>query len=188
MQVKLAEQLFLDIHLGVVCAEQEAVRQYDRRAAVLFQPVHDDGQEKIGGLAACEIVREVVFHVCLFAAAVGRVHKDHVKLIVFCVVQHVAEKRVIMEYARVVQPVQQKIGDAEHVRKLLFLYAVDRIAVFRGVGGAAHLFLQLFEPACDKAARATGKVCHLLANLRIDYLCHKFCQGSWSVELTRRAC
>ena len=187
MQVKLAEQLFLDIHLGVVCAEQEAVRQYDRRAAVLFQPVHDDGQEKIGGLAAREIVREMVFHVCLFAAAVGRVHKDHVKLIVFCVVQHVAEKRVIVEYARVVQPVQQKIGDAEHVRKLLFFYAVDRIAVFRGVGGAAHLFLQLFEPACDKTACAAGKVCHLFADLRRDSLRHKVGNGAGRIEFARRS-
>ena len=140
MQVKLAEQLFLDIHLGVVCAEQEAVRQYDRRAAVLFQPVHDDGQEKIGGLAACEIVREVVFHVCLFAAAVGRVHKDHVKLIVFRIVQHVAEKRVIMEYARIVQPVQQQIGNAEHVRELLFLYAVNRFAVGFPIVGRTDTF------------------------------------------------
>ena len=44
VQVELAEQLLLDVHLGVVRAEQEAVGQNNRRAPAGSQPVHDDGE------------------------------------------------------------------------------------------------------------------------------------------------
>ena len=43
MEVKLRQQLFLDVDLGVVSAEEEAVGQDHRGAAVFFQSVHDDG-------------------------------------------------------------------------------------------------------------------------------------------------
>lgn len=73
MQVELAEQLLFDVHLGVVRAEQEAVGQDDRRASAGLQPVHDDGHEQIRRFAAGEVVREVVLHILLLAAAVGRI-------------------------------------------------------------------------------------------------------------------
>ena len=115
VQVELAEQLLFDVHLRIVRAEQEAVGQDDRRAPAGSQPVHDDGHEQIRRLAAGEVIREMVLHILLLAAAVGRVHQDHVKLILLRVVQHVVQQGVVVEHLRHVEIVQQQIGDAEHV-------------------------------------------------------------------------
>ena len=93
MEVKLRQQLFLDVDLGVVGAEEEAVGQDHRRAAIFFQPVHDDGHEEVGGLGAGQIRREVILDLCLLAAAVRGIHQDHVKLIVRGVVPHVPQRQ-----------------------------------------------------------------------------------------------
>ena len=71
MEVKLRQELFLDVDLGVVGAEQKAVRQDDRRAPAFFQAVHDDGHEKVGGLGAGEVGGKMILDLGFFAAAVG---------------------------------------------------------------------------------------------------------------------
>ena len=52
MEIELPQQFLFDIHLGVVGAKQEAVRQDYRRSAILFQPVHDNRHEQVRRLAA----------------------------------------------------------------------------------------------------------------------------------------
>ena len=165
--------------------EEEAVRQYDRRAAILFQPVHDDGHEQIRRLAAGEVIREVVLHVLLLAAAVGRVHQDHVELILLRVIQHIVQQAVVVEHLRHIEAVQQQIGDAEHVGELLLLNAVDGIPVFLRIRRVLDLLLQLAKPAGDEAARAAGKVRHLLADPRLDHPRHEVGHGAGRVELAR---
>lgn len=61
MQVELAQQLFLDIHLRVICAKQKAVREDNGSPATLRQPVHDDGHKQISRLAAGQIIGKVIF-------------------------------------------------------------------------------------------------------------------------------
>ena len=58
--------------------------------------------------AAGEVGREVILHVALLAAAVGRVHQDDIKLIVHRVVEHITEQGILMEHARHIQPMQQQ--------------------------------------------------------------------------------
>ena len=85
-----------------------------------------------------------------------------------------------------IQAMEQQIGDAEHIGKLLLLDAVDGTAVLFGVGGALHLLLQFFQPADEKTAGTAGKVGHLLPDLGADHLGHKVCDRSRGIELTGR--
>lgn len=75
MQVEFRQQLLLDIHLGIIRSEQEAVGQNHRRPAALFQPVHDDGHEEVRRFAAGQVIREMVFHFLFLAAAVRRIRQ-----------------------------------------------------------------------------------------------------------------
>ena len=100
----------------------------------------------------------MVLDLRLLAAAVGRIHEDHVKAVVVGVVQHVLQQGVVVIDPGHVQPVQQQVRDAEHIRELLFLDAVDGGAVLLRVRRALDLRLQLLEPAGDEAAGAAGKV------------------------------
>ena len=71
MEIELREELLLDVELGVVGAEEEAVRKDHRGAAALLQAVHDDGHEEVGGLGAGQIRREVILDLGLFASAIS---------------------------------------------------------------------------------------------------------------------
>ena len=187
VEIELRQQFFLDVDLGVVGAEEEAVGQDHRRAAVLLQPVHDDGHEEVGGLGAGQISGEMVLDLCLFAAAVRGIHEDHVKAVVVGVVQHVLQQGVVVIDPGHVQPVQQQVRDAEHIGKLLLFDAVDGGAVLLGVRRALDLRLQLLEPAGDEAAGAAGKVRHGLPDPGTHTLRHELRHRAGRIELTGAA-
>ena len=186
VEIELRQQLFLDVDLGVVGAEKEAVGQDHRRAAVGFQPVHDDGHEEVGGLGAGQIAGEMVLDLRFLAAAVRGIHKDHVKAIVVGVVQHVLQQGVVVIDPGHVQPMQQQVRDAEHIGELLLLDAVDGGAVLLGVRRALDLRLELLEPAGDEAARAAGKVRHGLPDPGAYTLRHELGHRAGRIELTCR--
>ena len=188
MQVEFGQQFLFDVYLGVVGTEQETVRQNHCHTTVLLQTVHNDRHEEVCSFAACKVSGEMIFNICLFAAAVGRVHENHVKLIVHGVVQYVLEQGVVVEYTRNIQPMQQKVGDAKHIGELLFLDAVDGVAILLCISGALYLLLQLFQPADDKATGAAGKVRHCLTDLRLDHLCHKVGDSTGRIKLAGAAC
>ena len=129
----------------------------------------------------------MILYLCLFRAAVGRVHQNHIDLIILGVVQHVAQQGVVVEHLRHVQIMQQHICDAKHIGKLLFLDAVNRVGVPFFVFCGFDFFLQFFQPACDESARAAGKVCHRFPDLRVDHLRHKICYCAGRVKFTSRA-
>lgn len=124
----------------------------------------------------------MILHVVLLAAAVGRVHQDDIKLIIHRVVEHIMKQGILMEHARHIQPMQQQVGDAEHVRELLLLDAVYGLAVLLLVRCVFHLLVQLFEPAGDETARAASKVRHRFADLRPDRLRHEISDGARRIE------
>ena len=130
----------------------------------------------------------MVLDLRLLAAAVGRVHEDHVELIVLGVVQHVLQQGVVVIDPGHVQAVEQHVGDAKHVGELLLFDAVDGIAVGRLVRRALDLLPQLLEPAGDEAAGAAGEVRHALADLGPDALGHEVSDGPGSVEFAGGAC
>ena len=83
---------------------------------------------------------------------------------------------------------QQHIGNAQHIRKLLFLDTVNGLTVFLHVVSIFYLRLQLFQPAGQKAAGAAGKVRHFLSDGRFNHLCHKVRYGTGSIKFTGRTC
>ena len=184
VQIELGKQLFLDIHLGIISAEQEAIGQDHRRPAVSFQPVHNDRHEEIRCLAAGQIVGKMIFYIRFLAAAIRRIHQYHIKLICLGVIQYIPYQGVVMVHPGHIQPMEQQVGDAQHIGELLFFNAVDGIPVLFGVGSALHLLLQLFQPADEKTAGAAGKVGHLLSDLGTDHLGHKVRDGPGRVEFT----
>ena len=185
VEVELRQQLLFQVDLGIVGAEQEAVGQDHRRPAALLQPVHDDRHKQVRGLGAGQVVGEMILDLRLLAAAVGRVHKDHVELIVLGVVQHVLQQGVVVIDPGHVQAVEQHVGDAKHVGELLLFDAVDGIAVGRLVRRALDLLPQLLEPAGDEAAGAAGEVRHALADPGPDALGHEVRDGAGGVEFAR---
>ena len=108
----------------------------------------------------------MVLYFRLFRSSIGRVHQNHINLIVLGIVQHITQQSVVVEHLRHVQIMQQHICDAKHIGKLLFLDAVNRVSVLFFVLGGFDFFLQFFQPACDESARAAGKVCHRFPDLR----------------------
>ena len=182
VEVEFLQQLLLEIDFRVVGAEEEAVRQDDGGAAVLFETIHDDGHEKVRRFGTCEIGGEDVLDVRLFAAAVGGIHEHDVEAVVVGVVQDVLQQRVAVEDVGHVQIMEEHVRDAEHVGELLLLDAMDGIAEGRLVGGRLDLFLQFLQPTGEEAACAAGEIRHLLADLRADHLRHEFGHGSRRVE------
>ena len=53
-----------------------------------------------------------------------------------------------------IQPMQEKVGYTEHVRKLLFLNAEHRMGVGFFVFGGFNLWAQLFQPPVPQAKSA----------------------------------
>ena len=188
MQVEFGQQFLFDVDLGVIGTEQESVGQNHRHTTILLQTIHDDRHEKVSSFAACKIIWKVILYIRLFTAAVGRVHKNDIKLIVYGVVKYIFEKGIVMVHTRNIKSVQKEIGDTKHIRELLFLNTINRIAVFFCICCTANLFLQFFQPACDKSARTAGKVRHGFTDLRLNHLCHKVSYSTRSIEFTGRTC
>ena len=158
MEIELPQQFALDVHLGIIGAEQEAVGEDYRGPAVLLEPVHDDRHEQVRRFAAGQVGGKVVFDLRLFAAAIRRIHQHHVHLVRLGIVQHIAQEAIGMVHPGHIQPMEQQVGDAEHIGELLFFDAVDGTAVgLLGIGGGNLLF-QLFQPADEKAAGTAGEV------------------------------
>ena len=188
MKVELAEQLLFDVQFGVVGAKQKAVGQDHRRPSAGLEPVHDNRHEQVSGFTAGQIGRKVVFHICFFAATVGRIHQNNVHPILSGVVQHIMQQSIVVVDTRVVEVVQQQVGDTEHIGELLFLDAVDGIAESRLIFGGLDLLVQLLQPAGQKAAGTAGKVGHLLPYLGPDHLGHKVSDGPGRIEFAGRTC
>ena len=125
VKIEILKQLFLQIDLCVVQAEQESVWENNRYPSVFPEPVHDYRHEQVCGLAACKIIREVILHIVLLAATIRRVHQDDIELVIFCVIEKVSQQRVVMEYLRGVYVMKKHVCDAEHVRELLLFNTVD---------------------------------------------------------------
>lgn len=186
LQVEFRQQLLLDVHLSIVCTKQETVGQDHRYTDIFLQAVHNDRHKQVSSLRAGKVIGEMILDLCLLAAAIGRVHKDYIEAVIVGIVQHIFQQRVVMVHPGNVQPMEQQIGDAEHVGKLLLFNAIDGIAILFCIGSITHLLLQFLQPAGDKATGAAGKVGHGLANLWLYHLGHEVRYRTRSIEFTGR--
>ena len=158
MEIELGQQLFLDRHFGIICAEQEAVRQKDGAPAVLFQPIHDDRHKEVCGFAAAEISREILLHALFFVAAVRRIHQNDIEAVALLVLTHILFQAVAVDDARVVDVVEQHIRGAQKERQCLLFDTVNGVAVNCSVLDALHLGVQHLQRRGKEAAGTAGKV------------------------------
>ena len=117
VQVELAEQIFLESQFGAVGAKEESVGDDDAASAARFEPVHNEGDEEVGGFAASIGAREVALHAGAGASAVGRVHPDDIHAVALLEIAHVGAERVAMADVGRFNVVQQQVGDAQQIRQ-----------------------------------------------------------------------
>ena len=187
MQIALGEQLLLDAHLHAL-AEQRAVGQHQRGAAVGLQDVLDQHQKEIGRLLGAHIGRKARLDARLLDAAEGRIGEHHIHALSRRVVaQRPGQRVVVADIARHLDAVEHQVGHAQQVRQLLLLHAQDAGLQQRLLLGVAHLLAQVLDGAHQKAARASGGVEHALTQLRVDHVHHELRDGARRVELARVA-
>ena len=121
VEVALLHQMFLEPRLDAL-AEQRAVRQHHGGAPARLQQADDQGEEQVGGLAGAEVVGKVVLDAVFLAPAERRIGEHDVDAVALRVADVGPRQRVVVAHeARVLDAVQQHVGDAQHVRQLLLL-------------------------------------------------------------------
>lgn len=110
VQVEFAEQLLLDGEFCAVGTEQESVGDNYARTTHLFEAIHDEHNEKVGGFAALHARREVQLGVHAGAAAIGRVHADAIHLVAVLEFRHLATERIRMGDVRFLDVVDEHVG------------------------------------------------------------------------------
>ena len=87
-----------------------------------FKQADDEGKKQVGRLAGLEVLGEVAFDAVFLAPAEGRIGEHDVHAVGLRVADIGPRQRVVVAHeAGVLDAVQQHVGDAEHVRKLLLL-------------------------------------------------------------------
>ena len=87
-----------------------------------FKDADDEREKEVGGLAGLEVLGEVAFDAVFFLAAEGRIGEHDVDAVRLRIADvGPGEGVVVADEAGVLNAVQQHVGDAEHVGKLLFL-------------------------------------------------------------------
>ena len=127
VQAELFQQFALQCGLGALAEEKAVGQNHGCLAGVVFQKVHDQRHEEVGGLAGLVLAREVVLDTVLLHAAKGRVGDDKVHSISGAIILERAAQGVVMtDVGGHVDAVQHHVGHGQHVRQGFLLNAVDR--------------------------------------------------------------
>ena len=166
VEVALGEEFFLDAGLDAF-AEERAVGEDDGGAPAGSQQPHDERQEKIGGLAGLELLREIALNTVLLAPAEGWIGEDDVHPVGLDIADvGPGEGVVVADEGGIVDAVEQHVGDAEHVRKLLLFGCAQALLHLLLVVRAFHIALAyMTEGASKEDAGAARRVEENLARL-----------------------
>jgi len=125
VEVALLHQMLLQPCLDAL-AEQRAIGKHHGGASVSFQQAHDEGKEQVGrflGAERWEIVLDAVF----FASAERGIGEDDIHTLLLAPGNQRSRQCVVVAYeTRILDAVQQHVGNAEHVGELLLLYGAQR--------------------------------------------------------------
>ena len=135
------------------------------------------------------MLRKVGLDAVFFAPAEGRVCQNNVDTVGLRVADVRPCQRVVMaDKGRVVDIVEQQVGDAEHVRELLFLGSAKRLLHLLLVGGGLHVALaHVADRAREKTTGATSRIEQDLPWVRIETIGHERRDGARRVVFTRVA-
>ena len=131
------------------------------------------------------MLREVALDAVLLPPAEGRVGEDDVDAVGLGVADvGPGQGVVVADEAGILDAVQQHVGDAEHVRKLLFLHRAQGLLHLLLVLGLLHVALaHVADGAGEEAAGAAGRVEEDFAGLRVDAVRHEGGDGARRVVL-----
>ena len=154
-----------------------------------FKQADDEREEQVRRLARAEVLREVRLDAVLLPPAEGRIGQDDVHAVGLRVADVGPRQRVVVAHeARVLDAVQQHVGDAEHVRKLLLLHRAQGGLHLLLVFGPLHIALaHVVDGAGEKAAGAAGRIEQDFAGVRVDPVCHEGGDGARRVVFARVA-
>ena len=125
VEVALLHQMFLEPRLDAL-AEKRAVRQHNGGAAAGLQQANDEREEKIGCLSCLKVFGEVGLDAVFLAASKGRIGEHDIHAVAGRVTDIGSRESVVVaDEAGILDAVQQHVGDAEHVRKLLLLHGAQ---------------------------------------------------------------
>ena len=185
VQIELFEQLRFDGDLGVVRPEQEAVRQNHRCPSGLLHSIHDDGHKQVRSLTAGKVGGKVCLDLILFAAAVGRIHQNHIKAVFIGIIQNFFQQGVIMINTGRVDVVKQHVGHTQHIGELFFLNTVNGSVELFVVSGVFYFRFQLLQPAGQESAGTAGKIRALLSDFRTNHFRHEACHRAGRIKFSR---
>jgi hypothetical protein len=169
VQVALGEQFLLDAGFDAF-AKERAVGQHNRAASAVFDQVHDEDEEQVGGFAGADGGGEILLDAILLHAAERRVGDDDIHAVFRAVIaERSGEGVVVADLAGHFDAVQEHVGGAEQMRQGLLLHAVDGGLQDFLVSRRFHALLaDVFDGAGEEAARATRGIEDALAELGID--------------------
>ena len=179
VEVALGQEFLLDPALDAL-AKERAVGEDDCCPAAVLEEVHDQDEEEIGGLAGLVGCGEVRLDPVLLHAAERRIRHDHVHPVPGRVVlQRAGEGVVPADLDRDIDAVEHHVRDAEQVRHLFLLNAVDRTLEELFVLGGLHGFADILDGTCQEPAGTAGRVEDRLAELRVHLVHHELghCPG-----------
>ncbi len=184
VEVALLHQMFLEPGLYSL-AEQRSVGQHHRGAPARLQQADDESEEQVRGLASAEMLREVRLDAVLLLAAEGRVGEHDVHPVLLLPADIGAGQGVVVaDEARVLDAVQQHVGDAEHVRELFLLHRAERRLHGLLILGPLHVApAHVAQRTGEEAAGAAGGVEQGLAKFRVDAVHHEGGDGARRVVL-----
>lgn len=113
--VEFREQPGLDDYLGIIHAEQETILQDDCRTTVSPQTIHDSRHSQPFRCSPNRTENDSSPR--LFRTAVWRIHQNYRYLVIFRIIKHISQERIIMEYIRDIQIIQQRYC---HIIPLIF--------------------------------------------------------------------
>ena len=188
VEVALREQVFLEPGLDAF-AEEGAVGQDHGGAAPRLQQAHDERQEQVGGLAGLEMLGEVALDAVFLFSAEGGIGEDDVDPVGLAVADvGLGQGVVVVHEGRVVDAVEQHVGDAEHVGELFLFGSAEPLLHFLLVFGLFHVaFAHMGDGAGEEAPGTAGGVEQHLAGFGVDAVGHEGGDGAGGVVFARVA-
>ena len=173
VKVALLQQVLLEARLHAF-AEQRAVGQHHGGAALRFQQTDDQGEEQVRGLPRAEVLREVALDAVFLLAAEGGVGEHDVNAVLPRPARVGAGQGVVVAHeAWILDAVQQHVGHAQHVGKLLLLHRAQRRLHPPLVAGPLHVaFAHVAQRTGQETAGAAGRIEQGLARPGVDAVDH----------------
>ena len=117
-----------------------------------MRSTNDEGEEEIGRLAGLEVLREIALDAVFLSPPKGGLVST-ISTRSACRVADVGPRQrvVVADEARILDAVQQHVGDAEHVRKLLLLDCAQ------GLPASSALVFDVLHVTLAHVANGTGE-------------------------------